>query len=89
MLLGLDPVELLCLLLAGVVLDRLLGEPRRFHPLAGFGQLASLIEHTLNPAPQCPLSRLTGTLALALAVLPFVAATIWLTPSGRARMPGR
>ena len=79
MLLGLHPLELLCLLLAGVVLDRLLGEPRRFHPLVGFGNLASLIERTLNRAPQHPLSRLTGALALALAVLPLSALVAWLT----------
>lgn len=85
MLLGLNPVELLCLLVAGLVLDRLLGEPRRFHPLVGFGHLASLIERMLNRAPQRPPSRLAGTLALALAVLPFVAVTAWLTSPGSAQ----
>ena len=79
MLLGLNPFELLCLLLAGVVLDRLLGEPQRFHPLVGFGHLASLIERLGNRAPHHPLARLTGTLALALAVLPLSAAAVWLT----------
>ena len=79
MLLGLTPLEMLGLLVAGVVLDRLLGEPRRFHPLVGFGQLANLIERISNRAPQKPLSRLTGALALALAVLPLSAAAVWLT----------
>lgn len=79
MLLSLHPVELLCLLLAGIVLDRLLGEPRRFHPLVGFGHLAGLIERTTNRAPQHRFSRLTGTLALALAVLPLSAAALWFT----------
>ena len=48
MLQGLNPLELLCLLVAGVVLDLLLGEPRRFHPLIGFGALANRIERALN-----------------------------------------
>ena len=34
--------------LAAVVLDRLLGEPRRWHPLVGFGNLASALEKKLN-----------------------------------------
>jgi cobalamin biosynthesis protein CobD/CbiB len=33
---------LVCLL--GLTLDRLLGEPRRLHPLAGFGTLASALD---------------------------------------------
>jgi adenosylcobinamide-phosphate synthase len=30
--------------LAGVGLDRLFGEPRRWHPLVGFGALANAVE---------------------------------------------
>ena len=58
--------------LAGVLLDRLLGEPRRWHPLVGFGRLAGWLEHGLNN----PLDRRgigPGTLAWLLAVLPLVA----------------
>ncbi|MGH3463471.1 MAG: cobalamin biosynthesis protein [Kribbellaceae bacterium] len=31
-------------IVAGVMADRLLGDPRRFHPVAGFGRLASRLE---------------------------------------------
>jgi adenosylcobinamide-phosphate synthase len=31
-------------IVAGVIADRLLGDPRRFHPVAGFGRLASRLE---------------------------------------------
>ena len=79
MLLGLSPLALFVLLLAGVLLDRLLGEPRRFHPLVGFGYLASLIERRLNRAPHRPVARLAGLFALALAVLPLCGAIMWLT----------
>ncbi|WP_456281843.1 adenosylcobinamide-phosphate synthase CbiB [Cupriavidus sp. JZ107] len=39
--------------LAGAGLDRWLGEPRRWHPLVGFGRLANAAERTLNrPGPR-------------------------------------
>ncbi len=55
-----------------VVLDRWLGEPRRWHPLVGFGRLASFLSRQLNPAARQPKSsqRLTGMVAWLLAVLP-------------------
>ncbi len=34
--------------IAAILLDCLLGEPKRFHPLVGFGYLASLIEKRFN-----------------------------------------
>lgn len=57
---------------AGLLLDRLLGEPRRWHPLVGFGHLAQRIEATLRRgAPGDAVgNRLRGTLAWALLVLP-------------------
>ena len=36
------------LVLAGVLLDALFGEPRRFHPLVGFGRWAQVLERWLN-----------------------------------------
>ncbi len=38
----------LIILIAALVLDQLLGEPRRFHPLVGFGNIANRIERVLN-----------------------------------------
>ena len=48
MLSGIPLAWLGMLALAGVVLDMLLGEPRRWHPLVGFGRLANAIERRLN-----------------------------------------
>ncbi|MBB5190974.1 adenosylcobinamide-phosphate synthase [Silvimonas terrae] len=40
----------LCLLTwLGVLIDRVLGEPQRWHPLVGFGRMAQALEQTLNP----------------------------------------
>lgn len=59
--------------LAAVLLDRLLGEVRRFHPLVGFGHLAAAVEKRLNRR-RLP----AGLLAWALVVLPFVALAFYL-----------
>ncbi|HEV8077624.1 MAG TPA: adenosylcobinamide-phosphate synthase CbiB [Marinobacter sp.] len=69
---------LVCLL--GLTLDRLLGEPRRLHPLVGFGNLASVLERLLNSTPQNGLRSLVlGTLALGSLVLPLLLLTVWLS----------
>ncbi len=67
-------------LAAGMLADRVLGEPRRFHPLVGFGRLAGWLESLLRP--EDPVAARTGQwrglLAWALAVLPWVALVLWL-----------
>lgn len=64
------------LVAAALVLDTLLGEPRRFHPLTGFGRLATWLEARLNAAGRG--QRRHGVAALALLVLPGVALAGWL-----------
>ena len=61
--------------LAAVLLDRLFGEVRRFHPLVGFGTLAAAIEKRLNRGTIAG-----GMLGWALAVLPWVALALALRP---------
>ena len=61
--------------LAAVVLDRLLGEPVRWHPLVGFGQLAAAIERRLNR--RTPTS---GVAAWCLAVFPWVGLALLVRP---------
>lgn len=55
------------MLLAAVLLDRLLGEPARFHPLAGFGYLAKSVEKTVYRA-----NYLSGVLAVCILLVPLV-----------------
>jgi adenosylcobinamide-phosphate synthase len=69
MLSGLAPTTLALALVAGVLLDLWLGEARRWHPLVGFGRLASALEHRLN-AGSLRIAR--GLLAWMLAVLPLM-----------------
>jgi len=80
----------LCSLLLALLLDKCFAEPSRFHPLVGFGRYANWLEARLNahagesqraavidrPAVNHGAfkSRLLGSLALGLAVLPF----LWL-----------
>ena len=61
-------LSLVLAVLAAVTLDVALGEPRRWHPLVGFGALVKRIERALNPAGSG--DRAQGVLAWCLAVLP-------------------
>ncbi|PUA18019.1 adenosylcobinamide-phosphate synthase CbiB [Glaciimonas sp. PCH181] len=74
MLSGLNITLIALLAIAGVALDMLLGETRRWHPLVGFGQLANLLERRLNRSPSADQHRsiLRGALAWSLAVVPLV-----------------
>jgi len=63
------------LMLAGVLLDLLLGEARRWHPLVGFGRWANAIERRCNRG-RARFWR--GLAAWALAVLPLTALAWWL-----------
>jgi adenosylcobinamide-phosphate synthase len=67
MLSGLAPHTLALVLVAGVLLDLWLGEARRWHPLVGFGRLASALERRLNGG-RLRIAR--GLLAWVLAVVP-------------------
>lgn len=64
-------------LLLGVALDRALGEPRRWHPLVGFGCWAHRLDKALNRHRQTLAQRLGGMLAWILAVAPPVALATW------------
>ena len=75
MLSGFSLPMLAGLLTAGVLLDLLLGETRRWHPLVGFGRLAGVIERLLNRGRA---RFLRGLLAWLLAVLPVTYAAWWL-----------
>jgi adenosylcobinamide-phosphate synthase len=76
MLIGLSAPYLALLICAGVMLDLLLGELPRWHPLVGFGRYADLIERCFN---RSRYQFWKGTLAWLLAVLPFVALAYWIT----------
>ena len=57
--------------LLAVLLDRLLGEPRRAHPLVGFGRVAAAVETRLNRTAHSPASqRVYGALAITALLLP-------------------
>lgn len=62
--------------LAAVLLDRLLGEIPRFHPLVGFGNLVAALEKRLNNR-----TRLAGIVSWLLAVLPAFGLVLWLRPN--------
>ena len=61
--------------LTAVLLDRLLGEVPRFHPLVGFGNLVAALEKRLNRR-----TRLAGVISWMIAVLPAFGLAFWLRP---------
>lgn len=63
-------------------MDQALGEPRRWHPLVGFGRLASWLEMRLHPG-QGRSARLRGMIGLMVLVLPPTLLAAWL-----AALPG-
>lgn len=54
------------IVLAALVLDALLGEPRRFHPLVGFGHLTQAVEQRIYGN-----SFVNGVMAVVLLLIPF------------------
>ncbi|MDK8462176.1 adenosylcobinamide-phosphate synthase CbiB [Marinobacter sp. SS13-12] len=69
--------------LVAVLLDRWLGEPRRWHPLVGFGRFAGLIEQWLNRLPEhrgrSISLGLLGVLIVVIPVLTVAEALKWAT----------
>jgi adenosylcobinamide-phosphate synthase len=55
------------LMACAVLLDRLLGEPRRWHPLVGFGRYVMWLERRMNTADA---SHFSGAVAWSLALAP-------------------
>ncbi|NOS95380.1 MAG: cobalamin biosynthesis protein [Methylotenera sp.] len=68
-------------IIAAVLLDALLGEPKRWHPLVGFGWLANWIEHRLNRHMQPLAARMIGLLSWMLLLAPLVAIGYFATHS--------
>ena len=63
-----------------LLLDHLWGEPRRWHPLVGFGRLVSWLEQRLWRADSSPLAaRLRGVLGVALLLIPLSAGVFYVS----------
>ncbi|MCB2426823.1 adenosylcobinamide-phosphate synthase CbiB [Methylophaga pinxianii] len=64
------------IMLSALIIDWLVGEPKRLHPLVGFGTLANKIEARFNQANQHRLLQFfAGMLALALCIAPITVIT--------------
>jgi adenosylcobinamide-phosphate synthase len=68
------------MVLAAVSLDRLLGEPRRFHPLSGFGNLAKRVEKLFYGAADTSAGAryVRGIVAVCALLVPLAVLAAWL-----------
>lgn len=69
--------DLAVVIALALLLDRLLGEPKKFHPLIGFGNIAAWFERKLNRHFEDSNARFYGVLAWSIVVLPLPAAIYW------------
>lgn len=69
MLAGLSLFSLTILLAMGLLLDMLLGEVKRWHPLVGFGKLATCLENWFNRGR---FKRVSGMCAWIIPIIPIV-----------------
>ncbi len=74
---------LLIIVGTALLLDLILGEPRKYHPLVGFGHLAIWLEKRFNSSPykQGKISIFKGGLVVFMIVSPFVVASYLLIHS--------
>lgn len=70
-------LALLAMMFVAVLMDAYLGEPKKFHPLVGFGHWAKFVEKTLNNADG-KVGYLGGLLALLLTVSPLILVAVAL-----------
>lgn len=63
-----------------LVLDALFGEPKKWHPLVGFGNVVYWLEEKINtPASRDTLkSKIKGSVAWLLVIFPFVGGVFWI-----------
>jgi adenosylcobinamide-phosphate synthase len=62
-----------------LLLDRLLGEPSRYHPLVGYGRVVTAVEKRFNTDPAAARQSLwVGWLALLIVTLPILGVAVWL-----------
>lgn len=68
------------IVLAAVLLDQLFGDPRRYHPLAGFGRVALWLESRLYGPPSLSGARRRwrGVVGWLLLLVPPVGLSAWL-----------
>lgn len=67
------------IILSALILDWLVGEPRRLHPLVGFGSLANKVEGHFNQRNQSACMQFVlGLLALLLCIVPFAVMALFI-----------
>ena len=68
------------MVIAAILFDCVCGEPRHYHPLVGFGNLARQIERKIYPTGRASVASqmIRGIAAVLLALLPWLMLALWL-----------
>ena len=66
-------------LITALLIDRIIGEPKRWHPLVGFGNLATCLERYFNTKPSSHFSIIIGGICFLALVSPFVVLCFFIT----------
>jgi len=75
-------MDIVIVILAALILDRLFGEPSRWHPLVGFGNLAKIIESRLNAKNAANnRQKFYGIFSLSLLIIPLTSIAAYLSYS--------
>lgn len=73
-------MDITFIIFAALILDHLLGEPQRWHPLVGFGKLAQVLETGFNNKELTATAlKYRGVAALILLIMPLTAITAYLS----------
>jgi len=73
-------MDIIIVILAALILDRLFGELTRWHPLIGFGNLAKNIESRLNVnSASNHRKKIHGIISLGILVIPFTGIAAYLS----------
>lgn len=72
-------ISLMLSVVLALILDKVFAEPKRYHPLVGFGNYAKAVENRFNQGQdnRAWILRIKGAMSLVIVVLPWLCLSVW------------